>query len=1190
MEAIKKQLRTTRSRSKFLLIVQAVSILLALVVFTVIGLAFIDWALRFPSVLRLLLLIGLIAWCFWVIYHILWPATQFHPALTDVALRVERKRPELEHHLASSIDFVRSGEDKRNALAARCVRETERRLQQTSLKGVIETRGPVSWGSLAVVGVVLAAILISVNPTAASVGIQRVLLPFSNAAWPARTSVASLMQDTVGENMVHPRGQSLHLRAQNTTPDAAHERVEALYRYLLDSEWQPWYTIVLTHQRDGLHERLVDTEAEAIEISFSTSDAQTDVEHIDLIPPPFVQSARLESKPPDYAFGSIENTSQDLGQGVNRATTSRQPILVGSDVKLHIELNKAVPIPNDPNDFQAWLQRTIGISDGPLPTFESDPQNRASWTLGWTASETVMLAMELEDDYGLRNQEAISYRIDVIEDRSPEIAVLSPKVDEAVLPTALIPIEIEGRDDVALRQIGVELTPFTDDTSSVPTSLWSEHEETIQNIQRMSTELDLSEIELAEGDELALWALATDSSFGRENGNPEVRSQPRRLRIISEGDFLSRIRNSLGAIRQNAIRIESLQQELEASVRTDGLEQGMDRQQGRLVQRMAQQEEAIQEIGQLIETNQLDDELLSELVTETANRMQSARDAAARAVGAIEEGLDAQEQQGETSQTPSSQEQQGETSQTPSSQEQQSTEEAAQHQEAARASLAALISLLDRDQDAWVVTRKLESLIDEQNQLAQETNDLAQQTLGRPSEALTEKEQEEINRLAREQDRLGQEAQEMVESLQDRAEELETFDEQAAEALQRAAQTAESQELSRDMERASDRLEQNQMNVAQNAQRAAEQTLQQMLEEVKDTKRVQVEELLRQLASLMESIQQLIRVQERELELLDIAIVEKTFKNRDREMMQLQQNTLAVEGEARATDVTMAPVAKLLSQAASSQGDAVGSLRVQPVDGTVTKEHELQALAQLQEALEAAQEVNDDTEQREMDARREELIQKYRDELQKQVAVISETKKVEASDEPLRRKRFEARRLGGVQEEIRTTISALRDTTAELMETPIFNHVHSLINNWSKSAEETLLAGLINEDVTQDQELVAGGIASIVDALEEANAPPPEFEDGQNDEGGQGEGGQGEPSLIPPIAELKLLRSMQEQIYNQTQVIDARDDLEETVRNGRLDDIAQQQIDLLQLGKEMLERLQESQGAPGAQEGRVQEQ
>ena len=149
------------------------------------------------------------------------------------------------------------------------------------------------------------------------------------------------------------------------------------------------------------------------------------------------------------------------------------------------------------------------------------------------------------------------------------------------------------------------------------------------------------------------------------------------------------------------------------------------------------------------------------------------------------------------------------------------------------------------------------------------------------------------------------------------------------------------------------------------------------------------------------------------------------------------------------------------------------------------------------------------------------------------------------------------------------------------METPIFNHVHTLIIAWSKSAEETLLAGTINRDVTEHQKLVASGISSIIDALEEATQPPPEFEDGQGndgDQGGQGQGNQGAPELIPPIAELKLLRSTQEQIYNQTQAIDAREDLEDTNRNGRLDNLAQQQKDLLQLGQEMLDRLQESQG------------
>ena len=1168
MEAINKQLHNTRSQGKLLLLSQATSILLALIVFAIMSLVFIDWALRFPSALRLLLLIALVVWCLWVIRQFLWPATQFNPTLTEVALRVEKKRPELANHLASSIDFVQSGEDKINPLAARCVKETERRLQRTSIKGVINKRGPMGWGGVALAGVIVAVILVSINPTNASVGVQRVLLPFGKAAWPARTSVQSLMTDAVGEKMVYPRGQALHLKAQNTTPQGEDERVEATYRYLINEQWAPWQTIVLTHQRNGLHERLVDTNAGAIEVLFSTSDSQTDIERVNLIPPPSIESAQLQVVPPDYAAELIEPLTQDLGQGVDRLLTSKKPVLARSNLTLHMKLNKAIPIPEDPSDQQAWLRKTMGFTGDVLPSFEHNPEDPSQWKMEWTADKSMVMSLDLQDVYGLRNQDLISYRIDVVEDRIPEIAILEPKVDEAVLATALIPIEVEARDDVGLSEVGLELTPFTDDTSTVPPALWMFREKTNQRLQRLMNQIDLGTLQLVEGDELALWGLASDRSFGEEGGNNEVRSQPRRLRIINTTEFLEQVRQNLGGVRQSAIQIESLQQELEAVIRSEGLSPGMDRQQGRLVQRMAQQQELIGDLADLVEMNQLDDELLAELLDEIENQMSLARNAGARAVASIEEGLNAQEATNGDKQEPSPPETQA-------------TEAATQNQETARASLASLIALLDRDQDAWVVTRKIESLIDEQNQLIQETNDLAQQTLGRPSEALTQKEQDELNRLAQEQDRLGEEAQEMVESLQDRADDLETLDEQAAEALARAAQTAESQELSRDMERASDRLEQNQMNVAQNAQRAAEQTLERMLEEVKDTKRVQVEELLRQLASLMESIQNLISVQERELELLDIAIEQDNFKNRDREMMRLQQNTFAVENNARATDVSAASVGQILSQAGAAQGKSIGVLRTMPIDGALAKEHELQSLLKLQEALKETEKLNDDTERQEMDARREELVQKYRDELQKQVVVISETKEVNDNNQSARRKRFEARRLGGVQEEIRSTITELRDTTTELMETPIFNHVHALIINWSKSAEEDLLSGETNRDVTDQQDLIARGISSIIDALEEANQPPSEFEDGQANEGGEGQGqqGQGEPALIPPIAELKLLRSTQEQIYNQTQIIDAREDLQEVTRVERLDDIAQQQVDLLQLGQEMLKRLQESQGA-----------
>ena len=68
--------------------------------------------------------------------------------------------------------------------------------------------------------------------------------------------------------------------------------------------------------------------------------------------------------------------------------------------------------------------------------------------------------------------------------------------------------------------------------------------------------------------------------------------------------------------------------------------------------------------------------------------------------------------------------------------------------------------------------------------------------------------------------------------------------------------------------------------------------------------------------------------------------------------------------------------------------------------------------------------------------------------------------------------------------------------------------------------------------------------------------------------------------LIPPVAQLKLLRGLQEQIYNQTRSMDSRNDLDSAQRRTRLRELGQHQRELMDLGEEMLEAL-----APGGQGG-----
>ena len=108
--------------------------------------------------------------------------------------------------------------------------------------------------------------------------------------------------------------------------------------------------------------------------------------------------------------------------------------------------------------------------------------------------------------------------------------------------------------------------------------------------------------------------------------------------------------------------------------------------------------------------------------------------------------------------------------------------------------------------------------------------------------------------------------------------------------------------------------------------------------------------------------------------------------------------------------------------------------------------------------------------------------------------------------------------------------------------------------------------------VTDRQQRIADSIGRLIEALESLISEPDEFAGGS--QGGSGSGsGQGRPPLIPPIAELMLLRGMQEQVYNQTQDLDGRGDLEADERRERLEELGEDQQDLLELGREMAEAL-----------------
>src|SRR5262249_34034188 len=142
-------------------------------------------------------------------------------------------------------------------------------------------------------------------------------------------------------------------------------------------------------------------------------------------------------------------------------------ILAGSRVSVAFELNKPVSIPAelDAENSGTWIQATLGPEA--LALFQAPGTAALSpgatltasgrtWTLAWQHWDSVRLVVKPTDDYRIAASEDAVFRFDALKDNPPTASVTIPLEDKSVLPTAVVEIAGEARDDVALSWIALE--------------------------------------------------------------------------------------------------------------------------------------------------------------------------------------------------------------------------------------------------------------------------------------------------------------------------------------------------------------------------------------------------------------------------------------------------------------------------------------------------------------------------------------------------------------------------------------------------------------------------------------------------------------------------------------------------------------------------------------------------------------
>lgn len=1123
MQPILQQLAGVRTRARALLVAQRLCQALVLLLGAALLLGLLDFALRLPVWVRvavLVLVVGLLV--LWLSARLV-RAMRFWPSLGEIALRAERLHPSLAGTLASAVEFSLAGDElarvERTAMLSDASIERARRdAGALRFSDLINPTSAVRAGVLAAAILAVFASVVVAAPVASRTAAERWLTPWTGVDWPRRTEIQTLTTENVW-----PTDAPLRLRAQVARGYRPGMRVWVHYRVVDGDQSAAWQSLLMNEQaatQDGADgaafERLIDlpesvlgSAAEAhVEFAFEAGDARTDPQSLALVARPSVLAVQARVSPPAYAAGLVSEQRAALHQQPSAVATASA--LTGSQVTFKIALNKPL---DEQHVAAAGLPASLRATGTPPPT---------NFAAEFPLRETVETTLRLVDEHGLTNLSERRYRIEAVADQPPAASLLSPSGDESVLPTAQVQVEGLAQDDVAVEQIALLAQVNEAEASTLAERSGRQPSLTVEHA------LDLTSLEVAPGNVVTLTAATRDVYELDGQRHDVVQSSPRRLRVIDAATLISQLRAELAGVRQQAIRLDQDQAQTAEREPADA-----GPQQARLTSRLQSQRDLVNRLDERAQRNRLDEPTVSELLRQAGGLIEQARAASEAAANQLRQEQDAPQQQ-----------------------------------QAVRQSLRELIDLLDQGQDALALQLQLGQLRAQLQALEQDTRALLPRTLGQPLDQLSPELREALQNLAQRQAALRQQAQELVRQMHSTAQALARAEDDdaaqaAAEALAEAAGIAQREGLDQQLESSAQALGENQLAQAGQQQNQAMEVLQQMLSELGQQQERRLALLQRRLQELAQLIQQLIERQQAQLDRLAVA---ENLTALEQPLTQLRVTTMGVQQRAAANEQTAA-VAEPLDAAVGAQADAVLALREANQQGA--QQAEEAALEHLNEALAVVEQQAAEAQQAAAKQQREELREAYRALAAQQSDLRGRAADIAGAGQLDRRQRAAAVALGHEQTDLRL---AAHDLAAQVGEALLFEHLHGLIDAAAERASTQLRRAALHERVLADQAAVAGWLTMLADALEQDESEN-DFA-GEQPGGGGGGGGAGGAAAqaVPDLAQLKVLRLLQQSVYERTRSLGGAAG---PTMDQDLVDLAAQQRELAALGQALIEQLQQ---------------
>lgn len=531
-----------RARLRLLVLGYALAWCLGAVLLAVAAVGMLDYVFRFPDpgvrlicTILVCLTVGVTIWRF------LWPALFTRLTDLDLARRVERRFPWLEDRLTSAVEFLRQSADDPQAgsvaMRRHVVAEALEGLTRVDLRDTIDPR-PVRRAGWALLGVCLLVVpLAVVDLSSTRLALARLALPLSDLPWPKKNNL--MLSDAPARlarghvflvRLVDERGAPLprdaHVEYCYETPD--HRPGEKLLSMTMAGYDAAGMTATLGDVERSFYYRAVG--GDFGEAAFTETHKLVVVE-----PPALLGELQVTVHPPAYTGLAPYELASD------------EPVLVGSRLSVSGVSDKPLLA-----DGPAWLRfdddkpgesgRMARLEDEHAFSLSADGEQ----PLRLTQRGDRELICELVDAEGVRSL-ASAVRIRVVDDPPPTVSLAAPAADHQaeadafVTPTGVLPLRVLAGDDLALHWViltsGDEDQPaveFLRNAAEVPRGLLREPPAAPRTYEA-SWDLGRISPPLKPGTRLSIVAQAADY-------RPSIaRSERRRIKVVDPQELINRL-------------------------------------------------------------------------------------------------------------------------------------------------------------------------------------------------------------------------------------------------------------------------------------------------------------------------------------------------------------------------------------------------------------------------------------------------------------------------------------------------------------------------------------------------------------------------------------------------------------------------------------------------------------------------